>query len=252
MTAKEVTAKNWWTWFETAVEKSNCDRNSLFGKYDSRVKERCKSRGQAKGKDDNDKEWTAVMSIFLSDLAQGNKFHQRWEVAGPKKKGIGKIDFAWYRYEDEPGDKICNHPSVLIEHEQQRYGGKKKGLGWVAKKLAKANKEGGLPPLRVLITYRWKRSPKKSFDDEKLKELVHKELKKSVRRDGLYRRVPFLLVIGSDDREQDENDKSSQDEWHGYIWLRDGFGKRLNLRLPSPQGELSQKVRAIGDRHDRG
>lgn len=203
------TAELWWSWFRSALTDAY-KPDALLGKCERRVKERHDLK-------DYCKEWTAVMSVFLSDMAQDNKFHnkfhQRWEVEGPKKKGFGKIDFAWYRYEHIPdaGDKICNQPSVLIEHEQQRYEEEKKGLKWVAQKLMESNMEKCPPPLRVLVTYRWQRPQATSFDDEELKELVSGGL---CRR----KRVPFLLVIGSDDRERDENGESFQDEWHGYIW----------------------------------
>ena len=197
------TALQWWSWFKKAVTIASGDDESLLTKCEQRVAERPISEGF-------NKEWTTVMSLFLSDIAYHKRFHQRWEVGEmPKKKSLGKIDFAWYPYERSHA-VFWKRPSVLIEHEQQRYAEKEKGLKWAAEKLMKSYKKVEPPPLRVLITYRWNR-PRKPFVDEDLKELVQKGL-------GSAKFVPLLLVIGADDHDKIE-------EWHGYIWggPSDGF-----------------------------
>ena len=215
MTVEKVTAKKWWSWFVSALKQAY-EKDALLGKCEKRVRERGLEEYYGK-------EWTAVMSVLLSNMAQVNHFHQKWEVAGPKTKGFGKIDFAWYGYEGGLGGNVCSQPSVLIEHEQQRYKEKEKGLAWVAQKLVKSDKGKNPGPLRVLITYRWT----ERYQDDQLKKLVSKGCRKD---------VPFLLIIGAEDNEELK-------EWHGYMWrgLRDGFGKTLNFRVPHYQGKLSQK-----------
>lgn len=217
MRADVPVARDWWSWFKRAVKEAYSTDDSQLTRCWGRVKERPE-------KEDYSKEWTAVMSVFLAGLAQEKGFHQKWEKEKPTKKGYGHIDFVWYKRVDNQKEPLSHQPSVLIEHEQQRYGEKKKGLKWVARKLVKSNKQMVPPPLRVLITYRWTQS----YQDDKLKDLVSKGLRRR-------REVPFLLVIGAEDNEDPE-------EWHGYIWRgpRSGFGDMLRFRVRD-QMELSQK-----------
>lgn len=166
-------------------------------------------------------EWTAIMSVFLSDLASvpGN-LTQDWEW-GPRK-----IDYAWYKGSD------VSRPLVLIEHEQQRYNQRKgKAIWWPPLKLHRASRElaenGHADPLCVLITYEYVR--RYNWIDGKVEPAgrpdfpvgwVHSEVEKVLAGRSKHCRTrfagSFLLIVGSG--KAWPADPSTPYPWRSYQW----------------------------------
>jgi hypothetical protein len=153
-----------------------------------------------------DKEWTAVMSLFLAELADDLwACRQDWEKVRPRRKGFGNIDYVWYPRGENGA------PVVLVEHEQQRYGGRT-GLRFVAKKLCLAGGKIDPSPLLVLITYLYAPNRGDRWDTTAIQDEVGKGLQGG--------RLPFLLVIGPEDG--DERPPNWPARWQAFI--RSGLG----------------------------
>jgi hypothetical protein len=157
-----------------------------MGASRARNEARAKIKDPRRKKDwaDNNPEWTAVFSVFLSQLAESSDYVQEWNWS--KRK----IDLAWFLPK-------TSKPTVLFEVENQTEGIDKKKPAGEAIKLARTLKWCGQRRLAVLITYPWGKRGKQT--SEGIQGRVTKVLKRYAVPSG-----QFLLVLGAD--------------WHGRVW----------------------------------
>jgi len=127
-----------------------------------------------------DGEWTNVIGIFLSHLAEEMGYFQEWEAPN---------DFVWFR------DK-SPVPTVAIEHENEESS--------VENEIPKLLRTSSL--LKVLITYA---NPPRLGDVQKK---VLEWLKRTSREEG-QRLGEFLLLVGDIGEE-----KEGPLEWRGFVY----------------------------------
>ena len=141
-------------------------------------------------------EWTAVISVFLAQMAKDCGFVQEWEW------GPSHIDFAWF----SPG---ATSPTVLIEHENDSEGidvrkNKRHSDGEVWKLSRELSR---LPTVDfgVLITY-------PEGKEEQSAPGIARRARHVLRREGVGPER-FLLALGK----VGENDWE-EIEWEGALW----------------------------------
>lgn len=193
MSAHEaITPEGFYRKFRMLFESEHLCRGSEIYHSHERVILRKKGGRKLLHRSD-DKEWTEVMSNFLSGLARTLKCYQEWE-------GSHRVDYVWHR---ENGPLT---PIVLIEHEQQRYD----QLDYVSKLFQSYPK---VSSLAVVVTYAWERPKAKSWLAGDLVSKYQEKVRPLLQATDYSRR--FLLIVGSEVDWSEEQQRKPY-EWFGY------------------------------------
>ena len=219
-------AEGWYSQFnEVSIRDYKNDPRTELGACRERVLARRQVEGKFRGEewDEHNREWTAVMGVFLSRLAnsQTPSCIQEWEWAPASAIRVeafqqmlhdteenirsydrwnwaprGPIDLAWF----EEGAVL---PSVIIEHENQSAGIEEELLKLV-QRLIFSDPDS----FAVLITYPWEGHEGQGSQDIQTRiATLLSGFPSAVER--------FLLVLGGDDWEALR--------WQGFLWEAEGF-----------------------------
>lgn len=189
-----ITPRAWFAKFdEDSCRDFGFEPKSELGKCKRRYAARAPVQDPERGSDweSHCAEWTAVISLFLAQMAEDCGFVQEWEW------GTNRIDFAWF----SPNTTV---PTILIEHENNPDG--------IDSRKDVSNSEGEVWKLSrdlsrlldldfaVLITYPY--GSGKQFDFEILSRV------RNILRAERVEPERFLLVLG----------KVGENEWDNLSW----------------------------------